>query len=433
MQLRSFKVQGFKNFKNPVLLEDLGSVNVIHGPNNVGKSNLLQAIKLFFFLLGLDYEFAGTRSLPMQTILSLFDERLAAAGFARTDIFNLEAPVPVQIEAVLVTEPAQLRGVGIDPDVMPLEHVSIAVELRWMGDYVAYTVPRFETKDGKDYATGTKTHSEHALLATFAKLVANSPRSSTAFDRRFALIPVERRVNPKLALTLYDARDSADLNLSRRWERFVKAMAVFADILGEGKFVVVYDRKSEVAQLLYQTAAARTPLRLLGSGVQQLAVLLGIVLVGGSAIAGIEEPELNLRYSLQLRLREVLTGLIGGPGGLDQLFITSHSDAFEAGPYYYLMEPTPDGPRVEKRGVEGVRGALGITTEVPLPDPNAVLCYLSTDGVVRVPPRIRDAIGLPKGGGVVFVGRDGLAEMMSDETFADRFEPRNDGEGDDDT
>lgn len=434
MQLRSFRVQGFKNFRQPVVLEDLGPINVIHGPNNVGKSNLLQAIELFFFLMGLDHDMGvGFPTLPMQTIQRLSDETLAQSGLLRTDIFNLEAPAPIQLEAVLVTEPAQLRGVGIDPDVLPLEQVRIVVELRWMGNHVSYTVLRFETKDGKDYVTATKTIPEATTLATFAKLVAFTPRSSSAAEIRLARIPVERLPGPELALALYDARDSTELDLSRRWGRFVKAMSAFADILGEGQFVVAYDRKSKLAQLLYETASARTPLRLLGSGVQQLAGLLGTVLVSGATIAGIEEPELNLRYPLQLRLREVLSGLVGGPGGLDQLFITSHSDAFEAGPHFYFLETTPDGPRVEKLRVEGARAALGITTEGTLPDPNAVLCYLSIDGVVRVPERIRNVIGLPKGGGVVFVGQSGSAEMMSDDTFADRFEPKSNGEGDDDT
>lgn len=432
MQLRSFKAQGFKNFQQPVVLEDLGPLNVIHGPNNVGKSNLLQAIELFFFLMGLDHDPMGFPSLPMQTILQLTDETLAGAGLPRTDIFNLAGPSPILLEAVLLTEPAELRAVGIDPDVLPLDWVRIAVELRWMGSYVGYTMPRFETRDGKDYVTITKTVPEFAQLATFAKLVALAPRSSTDADTRFARIPVERLVAPGLALALYDARESTEIDIARRWDRFVEAMGEFEDILGKGRFVVTYDRKAEEAQILYQTHNARIPLRLLGSGVQQLATQLGITLVTGASIVAVEEPELNLRYTMQLRLREVLSKLIGGPGGLDQIFITTHSDAFEAGPHFYYMEPTPDGPRAEKRRVEMARAALGITNESVPPDPKAVLCYLSTEGVVRVPERIRDTIGLPKGGGVVFVGRDGSAEMMSNKTFADRFEPNDGAEGDDD-
>jgi len=362
--------------------------------------------------------------------LLLSDDVLTAAGLPRADIFNLEAPVPIPLEAVFVTDPAELRGVGIDPDLLPLGRVRIAVELRWMGHNVAYTLLRFEAGDDKDLVSSQRTPAESTLLASFASLVSVTPRAAGGL--RMARIPVERLASPALALTLYDARDATEIEISRRWMRFADIMANFTDVIGEGTFIVTYDRKANEARLLYETQSARIPLRLLGSGVQQLAALLGHVVVTGATIVGIEEPELNLRYTMQLRLREVLSRLVGGPGGLDQLFITSHSDAFETGTHFYLMEPTPDGPRIEKRGVEGARAALGITAESTPPDPKAALCYLSTDGVVRVPDRIRSAIGLPRGGGVVFLERDGAAEMMSDGTFADRFEPKRAAEGDDD-
>jgi AAA15 family ATPase/GTPase len=51
MRLSSFRVRGFKNLTREVVLEDLGPVNVLHGPNNVGKSNVLQAMQMFFRLL----------------------------------------------------------------------------------------------------------------------------------------------------------------------------------------------------------------------------------------------------------------------------------------------------------------------------------------------------------------------------------------------
>lgn len=105
MQLRSFKAQGFKNFRKPVVLEDLGPINVIHGPNNVGKSNLLQAIELFFTVVGLENPSAPILALPMQTILPLSDEYFARRGFYRPDLFNLETPGPILLEATWSLRP----------------------------------------------------------------------------------------------------------------------------------------------------------------------------------------------------------------------------------------------------------------------------------------------------------------------------------------
>ncbi|MBK6534710.1 MAG: AAA family ATPase [Deltaproteobacteria bacterium] len=52
MKIERFEVKGFKNLRQSAVLDELAGVNVIHGENNIGKSNLLQAMDLFFWLLG---------------------------------------------------------------------------------------------------------------------------------------------------------------------------------------------------------------------------------------------------------------------------------------------------------------------------------------------------------------------------------------------
>lgn len=51
MQLERFAVKGYKNFQREVVMEDMGPVCVIHGENNVGKSNLLEAQFLFLQIM----------------------------------------------------------------------------------------------------------------------------------------------------------------------------------------------------------------------------------------------------------------------------------------------------------------------------------------------------------------------------------------------
>lgn len=51
MRFLWFEVQGYKNLRAPLRLTDIGRINVLHGDNNVGKSNLLEAIGLFFVLV----------------------------------------------------------------------------------------------------------------------------------------------------------------------------------------------------------------------------------------------------------------------------------------------------------------------------------------------------------------------------------------------
>jgi hypothetical protein len=430
MLLRSFRAQGFKNFRQPVVLDELGPINVIHGPNNVGKSNVLQAMELFFWLLGVQ----GTVGVPLKGAFLVSEMELAARGFLRGDIFNLEAPAPIRLEAEIELTPDDVFKAEAMWSALALSSLRVALVLQWSVDRVTYKIEQFEVADGRDFTLVDLDNELNQSIATVARILSKSHSLKAEPRPRFKRIDIDRRnSSTNLALELYDAKEAADFKEAQRWERFVDAMGDFEEILGEGRFVAAYNRQSNQASLFYQTQTARIPLSLLGSGVQQLAAVLGTVLVEGATIVGLEEPELNLRYTLQQRLREVLQKkIVGVPGGLDQLFITSHSDAFEAGAHFYLMEPTPDGPTVTKRPLDQARTAIGMLPDGRQPPPNAPLCYISTEGVVRVPERIRNVIGLPKGGGIVFLEhRDGHVEVMSDETFAKRYEPSRDENGND--
>lgn len=56
MHLKQFSVKGFKNFRQKIILEEMGAICVIHGENNIGKSNVLEAMQLFFQLLKVQYQ-----------------------------------------------------------------------------------------------------------------------------------------------------------------------------------------------------------------------------------------------------------------------------------------------------------------------------------------------------------------------------------------
>lgn len=51
MNLSSFSLNGYRSFQNKVNLEQLGSVVILYGLNNAGKTNLLRALTLFTSLI----------------------------------------------------------------------------------------------------------------------------------------------------------------------------------------------------------------------------------------------------------------------------------------------------------------------------------------------------------------------------------------------
>ncbi|MEO7328644.1 MAG: AAA family ATPase [Minicystis sp.] len=89
----------------------------------------------------------------------------------------------------------------------------------------------------------------------------------------------------------------------------------------------------------YETQISRgnlegVPLTSLGTGEQQLFILLLDVLVAATPIVQIEEPEAHLHKKLMLRLAKLLEKLVE-EHDVDQLFLATHHHAFAIAPQYY--------------------------------------------------------------------------------------------------
>jgi hypothetical protein len=137
----------------------------------------------------------------------------------------------------------------------------------------------------------------------------------------------------------------------------------------------------------------------------------------------IEEPELNLKWDQQVRLLQALVALGQGDDrvGPGQLFFSSHSPAFElpSGVFYHL-EPGPDGPTATRRPAAEAPAVTGLRTP-EVPTGSAPLSYITTEGLLRVPRRVQEALGAARGGGVMFdVHGDGRVELLTLDAWADR-------------
>ncbi len=422
MQLTSFRVKGFKNFTEEVRLRELGAINVIHGGNNVGKSNLLQAMQLFFLALDWIDHSRGPET------LKLSDADFEKAGLVRSELFNLYQPrMPIVLSAEISLDDAEVERARLDKEMQQTGEIEI--ELQWQGTHVDFRISRFLIAGGKD----ARNRDLWSWALGLAKELSRTYLIQESPQRRFAYIPALRPIDDELALELYDAKESTEAEHVQRWERFVEAMKSFSDILGEGSFVAIYERKEGRANLAFHTEGPRILLNLMGSAVQQVVNLIGHLLMTNASIVAIEEPELNLKYDLQERLHEALVGIVGSPGGPSQLFLTSHSPAFESGPYFYFMKAGPQGqgPVVERLERAKAMAAVGFPAEVTNLPQHATLSYVSTDGVVRLHPSVLEALGLPNGGGVMFVDGDRTVEMMSDERYIERLGLGGSDEGED--
>jgi len=456
MRIKRFAVSGFKNFTQEVVLDDLGEICVIHGENNVGKSNLLEAMLLFFKILqyGKIYEMGDSKHRIFNNLNDL--------GFEPSQIFNLASPLPIELHATVLITPKEMKEFGKlhlasdEPNCENSEYeVSIYVKI---ADTVALKIVNpmenwFTEPDQmvispeklnaimlraiaeKDYQPVNLALNDRFILIGTHRMVFSDNTVEMAMNRddytdyeESAQKSANEIVPQSLRLQLYGASVSFDLAILKRWKLFVKIMSRFNDILGEGQFIARYDPSKKIADVVFDTDDKRIPLDLLGSGIQQVVALIARLLVSNATFVAIEEPELNLRYTLQLRLYEVFKEIVADPAGANQIFLTSHSPAFEHGEHFYHMHTSEHGITVEKRPISLAPMVTGMSVDTVAINKNASYGYVSTEGLIRIPERIRKELGTEEGGGVVFLKRkdNGHVELLTNQQFANLFESSED-------
>lgn len=444
MRLTRFEVQGFKNFRRPVVLEGLDGFDVIHGENNVGKSNLLQAIDLFFWILtnlggrsvspaaSSDHSSQYATQFVVEGVvrgvsMHVNEQPLAVRHFSPDAIFNFEEPSPIVLLGQISIAPGDFRRVGQDSSEEVL--VDVMVELRRADQRcvnVDVTVPRNSAAGqiqadvvlnlarfiARDFNLRAESKPHGFILVDTLRRVADIDGHSYENNLR-ATVPHE------LLLLLYDAKESVEPGVFRRWELFERAMNSLGPVVGDGRFVITYNRNQSRAILALQRGSYRIPIEALGSGVQQVASLLARVLVANSAIVAVEEPELNLRYEMQLRLRDMLRDIVASGEGPQQIIVTSHSPAFEEGPTFYAMRATEDGPVVERRPVSEAAAFLQLGDVRPPSSEGAAYGYVSSEGLLRLSDETREQLGVTNGGGVVVLKRpeSEFVEILSNDQF----------------
>jgi hypothetical protein len=403
--LRQFTVKGYKNLTQDVTFGPLGRINVVHGENNVGKSNLLQAMDLFFRLLGLesterDFVIGG-----VEGTLDISHANFEKLGHPVEEIFNFIEPTPIEMVGTFSFTIEQQKHLDYS-----LPFVEIGLQMSRTARKVEIQIVRLDPNLELRVL-------RQVLEFLFQVHLWQAGKTSN----RFALLGVNRRilvedatppslhiVPQKLRDALFDAKESREGALARRWELFVEMMKQFEHISGPGQFATAFDRQSNQADLVLDRGDVRVPVDLLGSGVQQIVALLGQLLMTPATLVGIEEPELNLRYTLQKQLLKALQQIAASEYGPEQIFLSSHSPAFEAEEHFFGMEMGDDGPMLSRRPRAMVRIYTGTRDEEDLypdmlaqePEPP---CYVSSEGLVMLPQDVRRALKIEGGGGVSFI------------------------------
>jgi hypothetical protein len=364
MRLNSFTVEGYKNLTAPVTFGPLGDLNSLHGPNNAGKSNLIQAIDLFFGLLALGNQVSKDQFVTL-------DAGEQVPGHPFSEIFTAGSPNTIRLQAEISLPEQELRDFNLEPEA-PTDPCEITLELMPVASGGQLRVTQFQL--GKvDVAKDSSgplgfAESLRAFIAgTFFLQSEETTRPFVLVDpyQRSGEAGSERGLVPqRLRDALFDARQSQDRARRARWTLFTQLMRELGPELGPGEFDTAFERSTSRADLVYDSGQVTLSIDRLGAGVQRMAALVGsLVLVRGTLVA-VCEPELGLTPSAQQRLQCALGSLLAATGGAGQLFFTTHSPILGGGEHTFAVAVVEGTPTLEQRPCEGA-GVLPPLADLP--------------------------------------------------------------------
>ncbi len=387
MRIESFHIQGFKSLVD-VKVEGLSDINVFYGLNNVGKSNIFQAISLWSKLV--------------QDRPSVLHQKQTS-----TSIFHISDNTPIKLEVELilthsdlpVPDPPELLKVGFDIQKIFEESssgsfiyeltnqvtISPALSLTYENSFIV---------DKKNLKLKDETIS--FLLPNFHNIQANRRAHIERNEKNGSSLDLVTDQNIKRAL--FYAYLSPNLQQKRRLEAIKRILANEPFNLGE--LDVALDPEGDQIDIGFVQKNGRLPLENMGSGVQQLLLVLGQIFLNNHQIIAIEEPEMNLSPQYQQYLLVALRELMQDPDvTLNQLFISTHSPYFEFEENFFDVTMDEAGAThveklpIEKRGHYFPDTLIGPETGSRLNSAKQITLY---NGVI-------EDLGLERGDLVLFV------------------------------
>ncbi len=406
MQIESFHIQGFKSLAD-VKVEGLSDINVFYGLNDVGKSNILQGLALWLDL------FFKIQNTSAERQAMYIDEKFGPLPFRLGNNAQLGNKNHLNFQV-------QMNWEEIDPIWVDIRHWLRGLEQSGQHEfsYPISMISQIQTEIRHQIDRQALTNlvkSQIMFLDDRNELVHNSnfyklkPPTSLIHiiqaNRRFQAEKLGRTndlgiiTDQNLKQALFDAYLSRDLQQKQQ-------LTVIKDVLAEppfnlGELDIALDPETSQIDIGFIRPHGRIPLENLGTGVQQLLLMLGQIFLNNYDIVAIEEPEMNLSPDYQKHFLTLLRKLMQDPATkLKQLFISSHSPYFEFAENFFDVTMDERGTtQVRKRPLAERKTYF---PDFDLPGEDSVARLNSMNQVELYADVIQD-LGLTRGDMVFFI------------------------------
>jgi hypothetical protein len=404
MYLKSFSVSGYRSFASPVTLEGLGSVVVLFGTNNAGKSNLLRAIDLFSRLLGS----------PLLRLLDTTPRNSEAfyQEYAQDAwMFNLAGTPAISLHGVLAPDEANGESISFGFRIESRDGTIVTQLTDWAGCDSDSLLARLKQAHS-DYASELQAELPFPPGTTIADHIAERWQAiSGQWEQTVAALRPGMTIHRSAGQESVsrELRDrfmglARTMDLARR-KRSAWAIDRFGQIavgLAQGRLDLIENPPDYPNDFGWLSDTGVLPLNQLGSGAVATFSLLAILALAEQSLMGLEEPESHLNAQVQSSLAACLAAAMEGDGAVSQLFIVTHSPNFAL--------PRFDSRLIERRGsdtviIKAVPPKLNdFATAAPGGDGSArTASLLNYDGSVRLPDYVLDELKTSSGRFVYFV------------------------------
>ncbi|ACY17481.1 AAA family ATPase [Haliangium ochraceum] len=377
MRITAFWAKGFRSFDD-MHLDGLGAFNIFYGPNGVGKSNILAAMKTLFGQLAWRSEAA--RGFRLIASPEPFDGSEQVVGARDRSHFRASGKLVL----------GRSDDDPVDGELWPKRReLLVEVTYDWFKNAVA--VPILEvSQPGAAPNSPARMAFDLLLREQDDELVGRVQALVHAVaGRLFALIGADRVPRPELLSRqqndipailaagrlregLFRASTHPEPSVRHRFKRLQALLA--GPPLNRQPFELVHDAQSGAVELVESAfesprTPAEVPLDLIGLGVTQIYSILGQILLRDARAVAIEDPEAHLHApSTGMHLRQMLERLVA-ENYIDQLFLTTHTGLFNLDPdgYFDVSLGSRGTTQIARKPFSQLNGARYPTDEITIP------------------------------------------------------------------
>ena len=339
MRIQYFEVHGFRSLSN-VIINGLGPVNIFYGENNAGKSNILAAFEIAFKVERveeLESPVAGFLTSEFSDFVDNFTINNDGTKAAKIDIKVRIGLSDEDLEAV-PTFSKLIKDEGIYES-GHLQRIQLEMEIISTSQYTATRLLK-QASVNNIYIYDLSQPGVQRFFPTLVREI--SDRQPPAEDVFRYLMNCYEVIYAQRFLQEEELLESRGGEISgkgvKNWllglsESRAPGYTMFRDIIkwfdenpfsfGDIRPIVENDK---VNLIVRTNTGSEFTIDRLGTGVQQILLLLSRILAKSTKLMAIEELELNLSPSLQNNTLLVLKDIVANNAQpKDQMFLSSHS------------------------------------------------------------------------------------------------------------